>query len=405
MHFKDMEYINLENTLHAIEHGLISPTRSQIAKHLSISNTTASQVASRLIKLRLIKESGTSLTDKRGRPGIKLEIDPSYWVAVATAFTSRRFLFVVIDPTGRVIESNSIRVKDLSLESCLDTLFFGLKQFITKYKKRVLPTIGISVPGLVNPETGVLIDVDDFDWKNVNFGTMVYEKLGLPALVMNRNWTSGLAEYRFVNKEQNLKNFLYIGVGTDIGSAIIIDGELLKGENFAAGKLGHVVVDMDGPPCPCGKRGCLQVMAAQQALITFIRHELEHIPEQDYSDPFVTAYRENGGKIDLDIIDGMLQEHSSIAMRGIEHVAKILATQMGNMIDIFDPEKVLLGGHLVMKFPQIKEVVVDTLAASGAYSERQSLPIDVASLGDMGSAIGAAMCVLDKKLALLLNGA
>jgi predicted NBD/HSP70 family sugar kinase len=399
MHFKDMEYINCENMLRCIESELESPSRTQVAKHLGISNTTASQIASKLIQRKLVRENGSSFTDKRGRPGRKLELNPSYWVALGASFTSRRFIFVVLNLLGEMVETFSIRVPDLSLESSMETLRTGLSILIKKYKRRVIPAIGISLPGIVNPETGVLVRADDLDWIEVNIGDYIQTHFGKPAYVINRYWASGLAEYRLV-AEKHIRNFLYIGLGTDIGSAIMINGELVTGQHFSAGKLGHVVIDGNGQICSCGKKGCLQTVVTQAGLLSHIKEKIEASIGSQNDDPFINRYLEEGKSIDLDMLKDMVDASSSIAEEGLEYIGKLLSIAIGNLVQILDPEKIMLGGHLPIKFPKITEVVQNELIPH--YSEA-SLDIALSKLGDMGSAIGAAMGVLDRKFALLAD--
>lgn len=403
MHFKDMEYHNFESILRAIEFELVSPTRSQIAQHLSISNTTVSQVTAKLIQMQIIRESGSLPSNKRGRPGIRLEIDPRHWVVIGAAFTSRRFLFVAVNLLGEVLHAFTLRPDDLMLETCLDTLAKGMKEMVGKFRGRVLPAVGLSMPGLVNPDTGVIIDIDGFDWRDVDLSSFVQESIGLPVMVVNRNWASAVAEYQLARMENSLRNFLYVGVGTDIGSAIIINGELVKGENFAAGKLGHVVVDPNGPLCSCGRRGCLQTVAAQQGLISHATTLLQAADDQ-CEDVFVRTYKQGGTPIDLDSIDEMLKQNSPIALAAIRYISEILAQEIGNMIKIFDPEKVVIGGHLPIKFPVILNIITELLQATGSFQPpRQRLNLELATLSEQGSAIGAALFVLEKKLTLLPN--
>ena len=258
------EWKNLKNSLDYIEKAAVSPSRANIAKHLSLSRTACSNLINRLMSLKLIEEK-TSEIDGRGRPGIPLQLTTGSWFALGAAFSGDEWRFIVVDLKGNIIREHIEKVNNFSVKVFIKALLKGLDLMIKDKPGRLLPLIGIGAPGRVDSHTGKITGAYDMSWPDLNLGEEVFRHTGIPALLMNRHRLSGLAEARF-GAERNIRNLVYIGVGTGIGAAFINDGVLIEGSSYSAGEIGHVMIDPNGPLCGCGKRGCLQAMASSRAL-------------------------------------------------------------------------------------------------------------------------------------------
>lgn len=248
--FSEGEYTTA--VLKAIENS-VAKSRASLARHLGLSRTTTSTIVSGLINLNLLEEKSL-LREGRGRPGILLDLDSSIWRAVGAEYHSGSWAFVETDLRGSILRTGSLKVAGRGPDAFLDCLAQGLAEFRRNVSGELLPAFGIGVPGLVDCDRGLIIRADDLGWRNVLVSEYVEKKLKSRALVINRNRGAGLAEARF-GGGRGTHQIVYIGIGTGISAAFIVDGELIHGSSFSAGEIGHITMDKAGPLCACGKRG------------------------------------------------------------------------------------------------------------------------------------------------------
>ena len=202
--------------------------------------------------------------------------------------------------------------------------------------------IGIIVRGPVRSTEGVSLFSPCTGWRNVPLKFIVEERFRLPAIVENDMRAMALGVYHY-GPYREVKNAIFLGVGGGIGSGIILNGELYRGLGDSAGEIGHSVVDIDGPVCSCGNYGCLEALASETALVTVT----------------VKAIKEGRSSSVLDMVNGDVSaikpEHiyaaaemgDILAARMLRHVARYLGFGVTNIINIFNPELVIIGGGIV----------------------------------------------------------
>jgi len=135
--------------------------------------------------------------------------------------------------------------------------------------------IGIGTPGVVDDD-GTVVEASYLDWHNVPLGALLADRYSVPVHVINNSRAAALAEYSFGN--HNAENLLVVKVGNGIGAGVLLDGRIHRGEDSAAGEIGHVVVDPAGLRCYCGKNGCLETTASVPRLVNALE---AHLPGDD----------------------------------------------------------------------------------------------------------------------------
>jgi glucokinase len=369
-------------------------SRALLARQLGFSRTTASTLASKLLDTGLIAER-EGKSEGRGRPGIILEIATDHWFAIGAEFHSGRWVFVLTTLRGEVVESFTKAVPDSRPESFLETLTAGLGEMRKKTPGKLLPAVGIGTPGLVDCSSGTIIRADDLGWKSVAVAATVEKALGMTAYVINRNRGSGLAEARFGGGRE-VHGLVYIGIGTGISAAFILDGRLIHGSNYSAGEIGHVVMRKDGPTCGCGKRGCLQVLASGSAMAAEAamriaageRSSLEGLAPGSLRGEDVCVAAAGGDKV---------------AMASLETASTYLGLAVANIITTYNPDRVLLGGPVGREEGPFLEMVRGEAARWAMDFPFSTAKIERCSLQDNAGALGAACLVLDRKLNLALD--
>lgn len=368
-------------------------SRAAMAKRLDLSRTTLTNLINRFIDLRLVSELDGGSRHGRGRPGIPLDLDTAAWFALGAEFHSGRWVFALTNLKGALVETRSVLARSGDPAKIVAVLIRGIRAFADKVPGRLLPAVGIGVPGLVDWDDGRVIRADDLGWEDVPVREMVERGTGLAAMVLNRNRVTGLAEARY-GSGRGVDSFIYIGIGTGISAAIMLSGALVHGAGYAAGEIGHLTVRPDGPRCRCGKRGCLQVMAAGGALAAMARKRRDRRSAIVFHDDDAA-----GGEA----VCEAAQAGDATALECLREAARYLGMAAGNLVTTFNPEKILVGGPLVLKAPLFVDFIREEAERWAMPYPFSQVAIEPGGLDEFAGALGAAGLVLSQKLELSLG--
>jgi glucokinase len=252
--------------------------------------------------------------------------------------------------------------------------------------------IGVGSPGPLDPETGVIIDTPNLGWKNFPLGGMLSEKYGVPVVVDNDVNVGTWGEWCF-GEISECEDVIGVFPGTGIGGGIIINRKLLHGFSGAAGEIGHMTIEVDGPLCGCGKRGCLEALASRVA----IAKEVAALAMREDA----AWIRENCGTDLSRIRSGALAKAIEAGEKMVEDVVRKAAYYNGiavaNLINILSPEAVVLGGGLVEAMEDLfLEEVRRAIAAHAMPFLRKEVKVTAARLGDDAVVLGAARMIAEK---------
>lgn len=231
--------------------------------------------------------------------------------------------------------------------------------------------IGIGCAGLVDPRKGIVYYSPNIsEFKNTRLARIVEREFRTKTFILNDVNAFLLGEWLY-GAGRGFKNLVGLTLGTGIGGAAIVDRKMLWGNHYMAGEFGHTVIDKNGPKCSCGKKGCLEIMAAQKAIVRLAKNAGFSKP-----DPKEIANLANKG--------------SKKAIAIYDRVGYNLAIGIGNLINIFDPEAVIIGGGIAnagcVLFDPIKRYLKGQVMG---YSHRE-LKILNPQLKGRANIIGAA---------------
>jgi glucokinase len=252
--------------------------------------------------------------------------------------------------------------------------------------------IGVAAPGLSNPETGILYTSPNLPGlKDVPLREMVEREFGRPAFLINDADAAAVGELHF-GAGRDARNFIYITVSTGIGGGIIIDRRIYTGSTGTAGELGHMVIADSGPLCNCGNMGCWEALASGTALAKEAQRLID-------SGADTTMLKYAGGKVEkvtAEIIHQAAVAGDTLAGKLIARTAYYLGVGLANLINIFNPELIVIGGGLSN---------IGDMLLHPAYqeAERRAFPESYratrfarAELGRNSGVIGAATFALGK---------
>jgi glucokinase len=212
----------------------------------------------------------------------------------------------------------------------------------------------------------------------------VEARTGLPAFVDNDANAAAWGEFR-LGSAKGAANLAFLTLGTGIGSGFVVDGRLLRGSTGAGAELGHIVIDPDGPQCPCGLRGCLEPMASGSGIARMAAEAIEADPSSG-----IASFVE-GSSPDARDVSRAARELDETARAILRRAGTALGVGLSNVVNLFDPQVIVLGGGLSKAGEPYLGPARDRLAAMLSAQRRRPVRLDVSELGNTAGFLGAAL--------------
>jgi glucokinase len=255
--------------------------------------------------------------------------------------------------------------------------------------KAPISGIGICAPGPLDPRTGVVVNPPNLPgWRNFPLAAEVAKVYKLPVRVDNDGNAAALAEALW-GAGRGYRNVFAATIGTGIGTGIVFDGRIYHGRTGAAAEGGHNTIDYRGPRCGCGKLGCIEVLASGPAIA---RRAGEKIAAGRASAILGLA----GGhleRITSEMVGRAYAAGDALAKEVLEETAMYLAVWLGNIVDLLEPDVMIIGGGAASMLKPFLGEIRDLLPAWCVNSHCQDIPLVAAFYGaDAGIAGGAALC-------------
>jgi len=387
---RDLRRRNRARALAVIYHN--GPTtRQEIGEATGVSPATVSNLVGDLLEQGVIVEAGAEDSDG-GRPRALLRVKPEYRYVVGVDVGETAILVELFDLDMVVRASHSVTptADRLDPEKTAQYVLEGLNRVIaySKLSPQEILGVGVGVPGLVVHGDDAVVHAQTIGWDGVPFGAMLRRGTDLPLFIENGAKTFGQAE-KWFGAARGADNAIIVLLSTGTGVSIFTDGELYRGASSSAGEWGHTTVMVDGRTCRCGARGCLEAYVGGWAIVARY-DELRRRTSADTNTDLVAR------------LTAIAQAPSSdqCAAQVLQETATYLGTGIANLINLFNPERIVVGGW-------IDKILEDRLLpAIREVASRQTLhmPFSVVSivaaqLGRDAVALGAATLPVNDFLA------
>ncbi|MBQ6066100.1 MAG: ROK family protein [Clostridia bacterium] len=297
----------------------------------------------------------------------------------------------IIDETNRIVAKASRKTNaPRAAEGIFDDMAACVKDAMAQLgiTNDDVISIGVGTPGSVNKELELIEFANNLGFDNVPAYKMLRERTGVNKVYFDNDANCAALGEAVAGCGKGVKDFIMITLGTGVGSGIIVNGKLVTGLNYAAGEMGHTVIVYNGEQCNCGRRGCWEKYASATALITQTKD----------------AMRRNSSSMMWEMVDGDITRVSGRtafeAMRKGDEVAKkvvdkyigYLACGISNIVNIFQPEILAVGGGIGNEKESLLAPVRNVLA-SERYSihAKKQTQLRAAELGNDAGIIGAAL--------------
>lgn len=276
-------------------------------------------------------------------------------------------------------------------EICLDMANMALEA-VKKAGLKIsdIESVGVGAPGSVNSDTGVISFSNNLDFHDAPIADYIREVIDLPVYVENDANAAAYGEF-VAGSAKGTKDAVCITLGTGVGGGIIIGGKIYSGFNYAGAEIGHTVVEVDGPQCSCGRKGCFEVYSSATGLIRMTKEALDANPDSKMHEMM------DGDHVSGRLAFNAMRAGDEAAKGVVDKYIKYLAAGIANTINIFQPEVLCIGGGVCNEGDALL-IPLKALISKEIYTRNsdENTKIVIASLGNDAGIIGAAFLGLQK---------
>jgi len=296
----------------------------------------------------------------------------------------------LVDENGSVLVSRKMKIASIEDSEALAWTLAQMAQDLAAdggVPIGEIASVGVGVPGAVEIHTGTVLYTCNLPLRNVPLRRLFHRYLNLPLYVENDANCAALAEY-YAGAGQGSKRFVTVTLGTGIGGGIIHNGKIFHGSNGMAGEVGHMTIVYDGRSCPCGRRGCWEQYASATALKRLTKETMDAHPGSILE----RVVAENNGQVSGQSAFIAARRGDPVGRSVCDLYVRYLATGIVNLINIFQPDTLAIGGGVSNESDELLLFPVRKLAAQESIpcNRDKMTRIVKAQLGDQCGVIGAA---------------
>lgn len=359
---------------------LYSPiSRIELSKITGLSKMTLTNIINIFMEENLVVETEKDTSTVSGRKPIMLELTNDGMVSVGIYISRKSVHGCVLSVGGNILEHTKQPLnRDENAVSLMNKVYDITQSLIASVSNAKIAGIGVACIGPLDINTGTLLNPPNFyGIKTVPIRDMLEDKFQLPVYIDNDMNVSALAE-KYFGLAKEMKDFIYLGVTDGIGSGIIVNNRLLLGDKGFAGEIGHTTIHFEGKICSCGQKGCLEQYADCSAVVK----NAQEILQRDN-----ITYKE---------IAKAMQDGDKQCKALIEKQCQYLSYAIINLINLFDPESIILGHDIAHSGEFVINYLRGQVMGKALVAQRHQTPIFLSKFSDKAPLVGSATLVLDK---------
>jgi predicted NBD/HSP70 family sugar kinase len=374
--------------------------RVAIAQQTGLSKTTVSSIIDQLLQDGLVAEGDfvdAAATGGRRPILVQFAAQLGYILGAEVSYTS-----VTIVATNLAGEVKGVHTEPFDLTAspanCVARLAAAIRIFMAKDAMEWEDVLGIGV-GIAAPldlkTHALLYPPGEHSWEGVDVTAVLTQEFGVPAFVDNNANLAALSEARY-GVAQTLADFVYIFVGQGIGSGLMLNRQVYRGAQGAAGEIGHLHLADDGPLCVCGKRGCLETVADNDAIIDDATQGLTLQQMNKRARPGLLA---NQDDVDINDVLHAAEAGDIAAILALQRAGRYLGMAVATLVTVLNPSAVIIDGNVVRSGRYVIDALREETVRRVLPTVWPATQIMVGQLGDLAVALGAASMVIDAAFA------
>lgn len=376
---------NLSRVL-ALIHETGSISRVGVVRRTGLSATTVSGLVNVLLESGFVSETGPG-ESSGGRPPVLVEFNYSSRYLLGVDMGATHLTVVLMNLAGTILAGRFERF-DVAHDPVGTTrrVLVLIEETVAEAGQpfaRILG-LGITIPAPLEGEqldraSGVILPA----WEGYDLRAALRSEFSLPVYIENDANAGAIAE-KWWGQGRPYKNLAYVKLGVGVGSGLILNGEIYRGSGGTAGEIGHTTIDVDGPPCRCGNRGCMESYVGAPALVGEVqrRRQEQGLPPQ------------NQGELTVGQIAAAALAGDPICLQVVERAGAYLGTALANMINLLNPALIVLGGDLVAAGPALLDAVCASVRQHAMPKAVAESEVVISHLDRDAVAVGAATIAL-----------
>lgn len=313
-------------------------SRTELARTIGLSQASVTGITADLISEGLIEEKQTGAYEGGRRPILlAIRADGVHVIGVNMAIDQIRVVIVNFQAEVKTSHSVVLTEEYYSPEAIIGIIVQAIQACMWEgnFSKDQISGVGVGIPGPVDASTGVVRFLPNYGWEEIPFRKMLQEKINHPVFVDNSSNNLAIAEYWYGNAK-GVDNFLVVTLENGVGAGTVVNGQLVRGNRGIASEFGHVCADPEGPPCRCGRNGCIEAFAGNNAIIREARKLVE---EGEWK----SASKKPDEICFSDVIEEL--KHGNPSLEKIYRKAgEVLGIGICNLIILLNPERVIITG-------------------------------------------------------------
>jgi len=368
-------------------------SRAELAARTGLTRSTVSSLVDELIAANLVHETGTA-PSRGGRPGTMLALNPAGGCAIGVEITSHTAVVLLTDFTARPRWQRQITFEPGEAEEVLP----NVEKLVDEALRHNAQTdnapplgIGLGTAGLVQAQEGMLRSATNLGWRDVPFKARWEQRFRLPVRVGNEASIAALGEHYF-GAAADTTDFIYLGISRHaIGAGIFTGGKLYQGIDGYAGEAGHVVIDPAGALCSCGRRGCWEAVLREACDLMPVREALK----SGVASTLQTQDKGHPDDLTFTAVLRAAQNRDALATGFVQGIIGVLSTGIANLINLFNPQLVVLGGSLGLALEPFLPAIERAIAEQIILPPESMPQLAPSQIAPNACAQGAVALVLD----------
>jgi glucokinase-like ROK family protein len=386
---ESLRQINLSTVLtHLRQNAPIS--RAALAEITGLNRATITRLVRELIEHGFVRETGFQSV-RAGRPSILLQLDPDAGCIIGAEIEVKFGSVILTDLAAHVFWRDEV---DFGDNDEPEAVLNSISQLIRRAYSRAAETnrhvlgLGISLPGLVDVSSGVLLFAPNMRWSDVPVRQWLENEFDIPIYIDNKANMAALAESYF-GSARDSEYVLYINITAGVGAGIVLNQRIMPGVSGLAGEVGHMAINPDGPECNCGSQGCWETYVSALAVFRRVRECILSGEESQLAE----VVRDGFERITMPLMVEAARQGDRVALDSFEETGYYLGVGLANLINTFNPQKVVLGGYVTQAYEFLLPVIQKTVRERALRWPREAADIVVATYLNDASLMGAVATV------------
>nr|WP_202428570.1 ROK family transcriptional regulator [Dickeya dianthicola] len=380
-HIDQIKQINAGGVYRLIdENGPIS--RIELSKRAQLAPASITKIVRELMEAHLVRETEYQDMGSRGRPAIGLVLDTEAWHYLSVRISNQVMTLALRDLSGHLVVEEWVDLPTEHPQSLLERILAEIDQFFIRHQRKLerLTAIAITSPGMVDSSTGIIHRMPFYDVEEMAIGPALEKRTGVPVYLQHDICAWTMAEALF-GASRGCQNVIQIVIDHNVGAGVITGGRILHAGSRTLVEIGHTQVDPYGKRCYCGNHGCLETVASIESMLELAQQRL------------------NGSMSSL--LHGSPLTVASLcdaALKG-DQLAKDIIVDVGNnvgritaiMVNLFNPEKILIGSPLNQAADILHPAIIDCIHRQALPAYSHQLQVTSTHFYNQGTVPGAAL--------------